>query len=77
MTWGGDSCAVQDRLKNVKKIQATKQAFAAILEDGSVVTWGDAHNGGDSSGVRDQLTNVHRFKQLSMPLLLSLVMALQ
>ena len=42
-TWGdagcgGDSSAVQDRLKNVQQIQATERAFAAILVDGSVVT---------------------------------------
>ena len=44
MTWGnaaygGDSRAAQDQLKNVKQIQATTSAFAAILDDGSVVTW--------------------------------------
>ena len=32
-------------------------AFAAILGDGSAVTWGDARDGGDSSAVRDQLRN--------------------
>ena len=31
------------------QIQACGDAFAAILGDGSVVTWGDAQNGGDSS----------------------------
>ena len=40
--FGGDSSAVQDQLKGVQQIQATSYAFAAILEDGSVVTWGDA-----------------------------------
>ena len=39
---GGDSSAVRDQLKGVQQIQATVTAFAAILEDGSVVTWGDA-----------------------------------
>ena len=33
-------------------------AFAAILGDGSVVTWGSSRKGGDSSAVRDQLKNV-------------------
>ena len=33
-------------------------AFAAILGDGSVVTWGDARFGGDSSKVQAQLRNV-------------------
>ena len=29
-------------------IQSTLYAFAALLSDGHVVTWGDANNGGDS-----------------------------
>ena len=32
--------------------------FAAILEDGSVVTWGHANYGGDSSAVQHKLTLV-------------------
>ena len=60
MTWGraddgGDSSRVRDQLKGMQQIQATGQAFAAILEDGSVVTWGDANYGSDSSAVQDQL----------------------
>ena len=60
VTWGsayfgGDSSAVQDQLKNVQHIYATREAFAAILAEGSVVTWG---NGGDSSEVQDQLKDV-------------------
>ena len=43
-----DCSAVQDRLKNVRQIQASVVAFAAILGDGSVVTWGHVRNGGDS-----------------------------
>ena len=35
---GGDRSTVQTQLKNV---QASSGAFAALLEDGSVVTWGD------------------------------------
>ena len=64
MTWGtktasgGDSRPVQDQLKNVQQIQASGSAFAAILDDGSVVTWGNAPvQGGDSSAVQDQLKN--------------------
>ena len=56
--YGGDSSEVRDQLKGVKQIQATSQAFAAILEDGSVFTWGDTSYGGDSSAVRDQLEGV-------------------
>ena len=55
-SYGGDSSAVRrDQLKGVQQIQATFFAFAAILADGSVVTWGDADDGGDSSAVQDQL----------------------
>ena len=46
---------MQDQLKNVQQIQASRAAFAAILCDGSVVTWGDAELGGDSTAVQDQL----------------------
>ena len=46
MTWGGarqggDSSAVQDQLKSVQQIKSSRTAFAAILGDGSVVTWGE------------------------------------
>ncbi|CAE7947685.1 unnamed protein product, partial [Symbiodinium sp. KB8] len=37
-------------------------AFAAILGDKSVVTWGDARYGGDSSAVQDQLMNVQQIQ---------------
>ena len=36
--------------------------FAAILADGSVVTWGDADGGGDSSAVGDQLKGVQHIQ---------------
>ena len=49
----------------VQQIQATSQAFAAILEDGSVVTWGPADFGGDSSAVRDQLKGVQQIQATS------------
>ena len=37
-------------------------AFAAILGDGTVVTWGDAECGGDSSAVHSQLHNACRIQ---------------
>ena len=40
------------------QIQSTRGAFAAILGDGSVVTWGHASYGADSSAVREQLKHV-------------------
>ena len=61
VTWGNsgdDSSAVQDQLKGVWQVQASQTAFAAILEDGSVVTWGLPHCGGDSSAVQDQLKSL-------------------
>jgi hypothetical protein len=39
----------------VQQIQATSEAFAAILLDGSVVAWGNPEFGGDGSAVQDQL----------------------
>ena len=59
---GGDSSAVRDQLRGVQQIQASFRAFAAILEDGSVVTWGDANYGGDSLAVRDQLRGVQHIQ---------------
>ena len=47
---GGDSAFVADQLESgVKEVVATEAAFAALKEDGSVVTWGD-HNAGDDQG---------------------------
>ena len=40
----------------------THYAFAAILADGSVVTWGYVRSGGDSSPVRDQLKGVQHIQ---------------
>ena len=39
------------QLLHVQQIQASSQAFADILDDGSVVTWGDPQYGGNSSAV--------------------------
>ena len=55
LVMGGDGSAVQDQLKDVHQIQAGRFAFAAILGNGSVVTWGDARHGGDSSALHNQL----------------------
>ena len=46
---------VRKRLVNVQHLQSTYSAFAAILEDGSVVTWGDRRAGADSSQVKKRL----------------------
>ena len=41
-------------------IQRTNNAFAAILTDGSVVTWGDPDCGGNSSKVQEELVGVQQ-----------------
>ena len=53
---------MQGQLKNVQQIQASRGAFAAILGDGSVVTWGNAELGGDSSAVQGELRNVQQIQ---------------
>ena len=40
------------------QVQSNPDAFAALLGDGSVVTWGHAEHGGNSSAVQHQLKNV-------------------
>ena len=71
-TCGGDSSAVKEELRNVQHIIGTRcdfvgyeqgclsndGAFAAILGDGSVVTWGSPGCGSDSSSVQHQLQGV-------------------
>ena len=44
----------------MQQIQASVGAFAAILGDGSIVTWGYADGGGDSSAIQDQLRDVQQ-----------------
>ena len=44
------------------RIRGTCKSLAAILGDGSVVTWGRAACGGDSSSVQDQLKNVQQIQ---------------
>lgn len=41
-------------------IYSTDSAFAAVLKDGTVVTWGDKECGGDSSSVKTSLRRVHK-----------------
>ncbi|CAE7730114.1 HERC2, partial [Symbiodinium pilosum] len=61
VTWGlagsgGDSSAVQSQLHDVRCIQATSAAFAALRADGFVITWGNVEFGGDSRAVQEQLS---------------------
>ena len=72
--FGGDSRAVEHQLKAVQQVQASAAAFAAVLDDGSVVTWGDAKFGGDSSAVQDHLHNVQQVQAVTSLLLPFLAM---
>ena len=57
---GGDSSVVQDQLRSVQQVQSTWFAFAAILADGSVVTWGHVGYGGAIFLVKDQLKGCYQ-----------------
>eukprot|EP00913_Durusdinium_trenchii_P016048 g15083.t1 len=41
-------------------MSASQSAFAALLADGRVLTWGSGLSGGDSSGVQSHLSNVQK-----------------
>ena len=49
------TASLQESLRGVKQVQASDEAFAAILSDGSVVSWGQFRSGGDSTAVQMQL----------------------
>ena len=49
----------------MQQLQATAEAFAAVLADGSAVAWGDTDWGGDCSAVQDQLRNVQQLHATS------------
>jgi len=55
---GGDSSLVADKLTNVVRVYSTGSAFAALKNDGTIVTWGSS--GGDSSSVSDKLVDVDK-----------------
>ena len=42
-------------------MQGTERAFAAIVEDGRVVTWGSPEHGGDSSRVTGLLSSSKKY----------------
>ena len=47
-------------LIGVEAIYSTGGAFAAVLKDGTVVTWGNKNVGGDSSTVQAALIGVEK-----------------
>ena len=58
----GDSLTLHIR---AAQVTGCCDAFAAILGDGSVVTWGIDENGGDSSAVQGQLKDVQQLQATS------------
>ena len=62
---GGDATPVQQQLRNVARIAATNSAFAALLEDGTVIAWGCHSHGGDTSKVQGQLSHVQELHATS------------
>ena len=51
---------------SVTEIQSNEFAFAALLEDGSVVSWGAHTHGGDGEDIQDQLKNIQFIAATSM-----------
>lgn len=49
-----------DLLLDVRALQASRGAFAAICGDGSVVAWGNQQGGGDATAVRGRLRQVRQ-----------------
>ena len=55
---GGNSSSVSSQLSSgVAQLFSTGFAFAALKDDGSVITWGSSSYGGDSSSVSSQLSS--------------------
>ena len=48
------------RMVDIQEVHAGSVAFAAILADKRVVTWGDQEGGGDSAKVKAELLNVQQ-----------------
>ena len=48
------------RLQNIQHVASTGYAFAAILGDGTVRSWGHHKFGGDSNKIQEQLKNVQQ-----------------
>ncbi len=69
---GGDSSSGGQpaREEELLKYSLQRNAFAALKEDGSVVTWGHVVNGGNSSRVANQLSGgLPKYSLQGMPLL--------
>ena len=61
LIWGlGTKCKYFPGVNDVKQVQATQAAFAALLKDGSVVCFGDEEFDGDASLARLPLNDVQQ-----------------
>ena len=60
VTWGRRSCGGGVTLAKVSEICGTAYAFAALMDEGSVVAWGDRLRGGDVPLLRN-ITKIHSF----------------
>ena len=49
---------------HVQEIVGSSKAFAALMRDGTVKTWGDQSKGGDCSQVQEKLKDVTRASEL-------------
>ena len=60
----GDVLALHVNQVQIKAMprESFRPAFAALLGDGSVITWGDADCGGDSTAVQEQLRDVQQIQ---------------
>ena len=47
---------------NVQHVQATEGAFAAVMDNGTIDTWGDPSCGADSISVQEQLVSVQQLQ---------------
>jgi alpha-tubulin suppressor-like RCC1 family protein len=61
--WGhfgreGNSTHIRKQLTNIKKVFSNTFAFAALTNNGNVITWGYQDCGGNSELVKDKLKNV-------------------
>ena len=51
----GELPMVREHIRNVSDLASSRSAFAALLNDRTVVTWGDVRFGGNSDDVSEQL----------------------
>jgi len=60
----GNEWIIKKYLRNIKEIYCTKGAFAALTNDGTVITWGYTMYGADSSEVQFELLCKKNIKEI-------------